>query len=1292
MIYLAIDTDVWLWLIIHGIDAEDNFFDELCNWLEGGHVRCIVPQHILGEWRRHKEPKIAYVKTELMKANQLKKTASIQNTELFNSVYNADNFEALGKLRINKVEEIFNAYADIAEVTDTIKLEAANRTLARQAPSHAKDSLSDTVNILAVFAHVRQQALSPVIFTTKNYKDYSDPTDRVKIHPDLLPYFQEVRMTYAYDTDYLFHKILRPQLPSYSAHLAQKKQLEAEARSLEDQQQKDRLSNSDEDFIGNTLMIDQILEQPRPTQFHFKFILDLITTDANCRKYFFQRVSRPIWLPFMESNGMLDPTEHPGAIDGPNGPYLSHWEPLGYLERLSEQIKNGTSQEITIPLLDLVRKISLAEVDNDITHTALIRIVSNLPNDKVSSDILDLIPTWFSANTNKMFASSAACNYLLPKFIHDNASLEDICKGEQILKYLLGVSKIGLEIDNTAEKTDTSYFANAYPWVIMETLVKKDLLTNIARLCSCDIFYRLADTLKLVLLDYPRGLHLPVLQSGMQLEIKIAFGSKDLNFSLALPGNSEIFAAEILQDFARLKKKELKEEILLILKNLGIKYEPIRENEDSLKGLVFALTVDRLSRAGAEPIAEMDLNHAHSKHFRVGYGIILSKYLSAITLVNADLAEEISLHLFHDHQYRLPFFRRVVLHNLSLHFESQRRVFTEIFTPLDPDRIFDDYTYRPDLFILLKNNQYHFNEDEVKLISDIIQAGPPKDKNPDEQEKAYWQFRWYLALNQISPFKEKYTAISEAQQLKDRDVDPTQTLHFRSATIPPMPADQLLELDDAAIIAYLLAFNPKDRWEEPNISGLAETLQQSVTRQPGRMLNMLPLFLPVPYIYIYHLLYGLLEVGRKQPQDFGWYSLINFCRDYLTQPDFDSDTRILKSDSWKADRHWVLGVMAYQVSEVCKQDKYLQQRQVLPVCRETLLLMYRYFNVAEVEEPQHKDYLSHSLNSDNGKFLRACLDYCLCDVRVNGIKPPVFDLTFKSIFDQALVDGCMDAYILLGCYWQYFNYLDKSWLFSKFKQLKNIPAVHWKAFMGGFLFSPAPSPKRYLSLMNQHYQKAIDAQLELKVSGTNGLANHLTALYFWGMLDLAEGGVMANYIKQMPANAIGSLLHTVFFNEKYFEALKPAERIKLENRVIELIDYIHHCYQHSADPEIHEMRRSTVNLVYLIDRLNEHNSRVISEGIFLGTKQYHHHDLFDRLNVLAKAGPPQSSAKNLSAILEAMTFQDHAHLMDDDKAHLSEMIQFLYENGQNTAADTICNRLSKAGQAFAKELYLTHNI
>jgi len=52
MIYLAVDTCVWLELLKVDFAHENNFFDELLFWIENGHIKCVTTQNLIREWDR----------------------------------------------------------------------------------------------------------------------------------------------------------------------------------------------------------------------------------------------------------------------------------------------------------------------------------------------------------------------------------------------------------------------------------------------------------------------------------------------------------------------------------------------------------------------------------------------------------------------------------------------------------------------------------------------------------------------------------------------------------------------------------------------------------------------------------------------------------------------------------------------------------------------------------------------------------------------------------------------------------------------------------------------------------------------------------------------------------------------------------------------------------------------------------------------------------------------------------------------------------------------------------------
>ena len=1291
MVYLAIDTDVWLHLATFGFEKEHNPFDELCYWIEQDAVTCIISEHIIAEWDRNKEKKISKIKnTMATSVGQIR--SAIQDRAALNKIFNSDNFEAISRARVGLVEGLFNKQVIVTAITDEIKVEAGNRTLQRLAPSHEKDSYSDAVNILSVLKYIRDYALSPAIFVSHNTSDFSAIDDKKLLHPDLLPLFSEVLLAYSSNVDQLFAQ-LRDQLPKYADHL---KRLSAERQTDEQiaaKAEKERLANTDEDYIGNVSMIELVLKQARPTQLQFKTILILIENDANCRKYFFDHVDKPVWLPFMEEQDFLNVARHPGPVDSPQGQYLSHWEPLRFLERLSEKIKEEPDETLIEKLVGHIKAISDGRVDNDLTNTALIRILSNLPNDAISDELLGHLPGWFSPGNNKMFPSTAACDRLLPKFISAHATADEIRKGEEILRFLFGISKAGVEIDNTPEKAETSFYPNANSWVLTQMVIKNDLIDIIAKRCSKLLLLEFARSVKFLVLDYPEGLHFPVTNGEETTTLKITVDLSKLHLEKVGGTEQQSLASATIPDFEALDPEALKAALISAMNDLRVAYRANPENEQRLTGLLYALTVDRLSMAGATAIASMDVDRAQSKNIRSLYTIMLIRYLSAFTEARPEEAIDVCRQLFFEKTYRLPIFRRIVLHNLTVHFGQLRALFQKFLGPDDPNNLFEDFTYRPDLFNLLKNAQHQFNADEVQLVSDIIVAGPKPDEENDEQRINAWRFRWYLALNQTEPFAERYKILSDKTAIRDRDVDPTQTLRFRSGSVSPVSSDALLAKPDNEIMAYILNFEVQDRWEGPSIEGLSNSFKTAVIEQPERFIGMFNQMLVLPYIYTYHLLYAFLDVERKTQDKakFDWRSLIRFCSSYITQCDFDDSSRTLAADGWHADKHWVMGVIAFLISDLCRLDEVVAEQELLADCEHILLIIKNHGIIAPMKTPQHQDYISHTYNSDNGKFLRACMDYCLCKNRLTDKDHPVFDPAFQQLFDHFLAGQSMDAYTLIGYYWQQFNYLSHPWLIKQLQELSIVDEACWEAFMGGFLFASAPGTDELFRIVLPYYEKAIDQKLAPRVTGTDGFAIHMATLYFWGVVDLSEGSVLYKYITGMPVETLQNLLHVLFFSPGYLKSLDDEEYLKAEIKVIALIEFLHEYFGNSEEPALLELRRSTVSVLHMARALNVQNVAIAGKAIALASKQYHHDDLLERLHELRLAGEPNLTAQHLASLLEQMTFQEHMHLVPDDQKNLGEVIQFLYDFSQKEIANKLCNRLLISGLEFARDLYTRNN-
>lgn len=125
-------------------------------------------------------------------------------------------------------------------------------------------------------------------------------------------------------------------------------------------------------------------------------IIQKIKVNQNYKKYFFQNASKyqklHLWLTPLFLEGFFDPSKNLEPIEDQKnkGSFnIPKWEVLDFLEALSIQNKETTKKEITNLLLKIIDNIMLyrkedgTKIDNFRTDWYMIKILFNLPHDKI---------------------------------------------------------------------------------------------------------------------------------------------------------------------------------------------------------------------------------------------------------------------------------------------------------------------------------------------------------------------------------------------------------------------------------------------------------------------------------------------------------------------------------------------------------------------------------------------------------------------------------------------------------------------------------------------------------------------------------------------------------------------------------------------------------------------------------------------------------------------------------------------------------------------------------------------
>ena len=199
---LRVLADTCVWLDIAKDYRQKSLLSALEELLRIGEVELIVPQVVRDEFARNKT-RIAEESARGL-SSVMKRVIEAVNQ------FGADDMKAVVLAQLNGVDhragtlgeavngsieriEALLAKGVIVKTTGTIKVRAADRAIAKQAPFHRQRNGIDDAVIIETYADAVAKARadgSRVVFVTHNTKDFSDPAgDNRNPHPDLATLF-----------------------------------------------------------------------------------------------------------------------------------------------------------------------------------------------------------------------------------------------------------------------------------------------------------------------------------------------------------------------------------------------------------------------------------------------------------------------------------------------------------------------------------------------------------------------------------------------------------------------------------------------------------------------------------------------------------------------------------------------------------------------------------------------------------------------------------------------------------------------------------------------------------------------------------------------------------------------------------------------------------------------------------------------------------------------------------------------------------------------------------------------
>lgn len=996
------------------------------------------------------------------------------------------------------------------------------------------------------------------------------------------------------------------------------------------------------------------------------------------------------WFNFLKSEGYFDSEKNPEPVQVKEGFQIPYWEALGYLEKLSVQISQGNETELTDELLGVIKNVSEHPKDNYRTWYLFIKILSNIPNEKIPIEILHFIPVWLAGKFDTMLQTSELCDKLLPKFLHDEPTKADIEKAELILHYLFQVEKAEI-LENIWDGEGNSYRSRLYLNFLADKFEKRNLTPKVVKHCSSKFILELGRTIKFLLLDYPKGINTIIKEGEKEYEIIIHIAEENLLVSSKLKDHEVANETLTITSWENKNETDLKQELISTLKKQNINYTPNNDNDDTFKRLNIALNTDLTSAFGFNSIRKLDDRYSNNKKVLNVFSLIFRDLLDEKAKQNPEETTSLLKTFCYDKKYRIPFYKRIALYVVCENWNMTKSFFWELIKDNDALHLFSIYKYQKELYDLLNRNQQALGKEEKEILQNIIEQGEQDEVNEqDEKHEKYWQLRWYAALKDVEPFKEKYLSLSKSLNITNEHYENLGEFRFRSGSVSPILKDDLLEKSNQEITEYIKAFKPKDPWEDPNISGLSDILGSAVETQPEKFADEMELYQDVAYIYSYRMLNAFGEAWKKQ-KAFNWEKVLRYCLHTLKSEKFYSGELKVENDTWNATADWVVGSIAHLLTDGLQNDKNSFDISLLPLAKEIVQILVSNLKRVDDFKGTNMDYPTYSLNSTAGKSLRALFDYSLHRAR-NLFKyedKGKWEPEIQSLFEGALQKGILDANILEGMYFEQFYFLDKVWITEQVKQHYNSEEREWLAFIGGFAFGNPPFTKDLYILFYPHYERAIENNIKIKNFHNNGLVRHLTAFYFWKYETLSSEKLLFKFLNKSTPDAIGDLISFIWQQEDYQKSLSELEQQEFQQMILELWKYLADKYENSSIEEEQKNLAMLANWIVFAPELDDTYTKLILQSCKHIDKTYSTRELLENIVTLKNKGNPNVAAKAVGEIISSLTFKDY--IGDFDKDYIKDLVSFLFLHGQKQIAVEFCNKLASVHQQFfLRDIYEAH--
>lgn len=209
------------------------------------------------------------------------------------------------------------------------------------------------------------------------------------------------------------------------------------------------MNKKEDHFYEKAKRIDRLLNNHFSDSVQAE-LFNIIIDDIAITEYFLKKVESIKWFDPLKARDFFIPKKAPipKPADQEGCFIIPEWNVLPYLERVSQQIDISGNEKYIDELLSIIQEVTDYHIkhekvlDNYRTWFYFVKILLNIPNNKIPLEIIDFIPVWLDSKFDSTLQGSEIAIKLLPKFLTDNP--EDIKKAEKIIDYITAFKPVPL--------------------------------------------------------------------------------------------------------------------------------------------------------------------------------------------------------------------------------------------------------------------------------------------------------------------------------------------------------------------------------------------------------------------------------------------------------------------------------------------------------------------------------------------------------------------------------------------------------------------------------------------------------------------------------------------------------------------------------------------------------------------------------------------------------------------------------------------------------------------------------